>query len=176
MSESFWVAVVGIMGTLCAAIIPPLIQRTADRERIVIEKYLSYRIQALQELELALFECQNAFLRVTGDPIETLGEAQTYMETVTPKFDAYYRAQMLAEPYILDSASRQLLPDNARAFGKLKNGIAAIVASGNPSIYPVHHQLKDGEELRETSLKLFSHVSELLNPRILQEFHMRSSK
>jgi hypothetical protein len=174
--EAFWVAIAGILGTLLASIIPPIIQRNADRDRIVIEKYLDYRIQALQELEIALFECQSAFLRITGEPVESVDGAKTFLESVNPKLETYFRAQMLAEPYILNPDSKGLLPENLRAFNKLKNGISAIVASRNPSIYPVHHQFQDGDALRETSLKLFAHVSELLNPKLLQDFHQRSNK
>src|SRR5689334_20716067 len=110
--EAFWVAIAGILGTLFAAIVPPLIQRNADRERIVIEKYLDYRIQALQEFEVALFECQSAFLRITSEPVETLNGAKAYLETINPKYEGYVRAQMLAEPYILDDESKALLPVN----------------------------------------------------------------
>ena len=63
-----------------------------------------------------------------------------------------------------------------RAFTKLKNGVAAIASSGNPAIYPAPHQLKDSSELRDVSLKLFTYVSELLNPQVLQDLHKRPGK
>ena len=98
MSEAFWVALLGIAGTIIASIVPLQIQRNYEKTRYLTELYAKYKIENLQRHQIAIVECQHAYI-TAGLPIRSAEHARQFLIEVKPHRDELFRAQMVTRVY-----------------------------------------------------------------------------
>lgn len=160
MSETFWLALAGIVGTITAAILPPVLQRRHERDKAVAEVYLHYRIEALLALYKQLsgqLDFYSALQHLTQTPTNLRYLQREYLKQEGISTEQLTQAVLAAQPYMSDTPAQTSI---STAF-ELQNMLL-----DNPSLLA---ELLPN--VLSTALTAQQDLSDLINPKSLRRFN-----
>jgi type II secretory pathway pseudopilin PulG len=169
MSETFWLALVGILGTICAGLLPPLLQRRHDRQQLVLDLLIRHQIECLTNYRNALQECETLISRTLTE-IESLDQAIALYTELEPKMETVEKAGDAAGIY-LDIKAYEALHEAYLAIYEVWSNLRTVITSNNIRKYSKSKQADDWARLVNATRAATTHISTKLNPTILQNLY-----
>jgi hypothetical protein len=166
LSETAWVAIIGLITTLFGALLAPVLsarlQRDSEIQKVIIEQFAPRRIEALSNLNAALVELYSR-LRLYR-PLPGDSSIYAHYNEVQASQEAFLRSRLLAAIYLDDPAQRAM--DAAhRALGphiiNLQDRAFHVIA---PSEHPAVEVLSDWQDAGEKIDAAIDYLQRLLNP------------
>jgi len=176
MKTDLVVAIVGAVGALISALAGVLItqlyelfKRRSEEKRWYAEFFLGKKIDAISNLYAALIDYFFAIDRYRNSPPATL---LAYYENFHSKKQAYWRATAMATIY-MDSETRTAVIQAANVFDKASTAILLSLPDDECPVdkdsYDAGARNIDQSELIDAHSEAVEHLSEMLNPAILEE-------
>lgn len=176
MSDAMKVAIVGIIGSVIAGLVPQIFsffsqlqQREIERKQFVADLFLKFRIESIQNLFLVLFTCQEAYLRYHPEDFTTVATAHTFLNEIVPKYQDLFRAIMTTDVYIQRKDILEHLSNANAMFSHIRSGMLKITKENNIDAYPIDKRTEDWELLAQITTATSVSLSELLVPKALKD-------